>query len=67
MSKVAYVRKPNATRTVKYAYRYRGSWKNGEHVCFEKTDEGAIESCYKHVIITYMPDFHITEIVTKIS
>lgn len=67
MSKVNYIRKPNATRTVKYEYWYQGKWHKSQHVCFEKTDEGAIKSCYDSVLVTYMSEFHITEIVTKIS
>lgn len=66
MSKVSYIRKPNAQRTVKYTYFYKNQWHNGEHICFEKTDDGAIASCYKSVVVTYMPEFHVTEITTKI-
>lgn len=66
MSKTSYVWNPNATRTVHYTYWDR-EWKTGTHVCYEKTDDAAIASCYQRVVVTYMPEFHITKIVTEIN
>ena len=66
MSTTSYSRLPNTTRTVKYTYWDSGRWQYGEHVCYEKTDEGAIRTCYL-IVAAKMPEFHITEIITRLD
>ena len=53
-------------RTVKYKYMLSNEWREGSHICYEKTDEKAIESAYDTVLWSKLDSFLITEVVTKV-
>ncbi|RYF61357.1 MAG: hypothetical protein EOO27_02290 [Comamonadaceae bacterium] len=65
MSKTTYKKNGWVMRTVHYRYMLQGEWVDSHHVCYEKTDDEAVASCYKTAIAAKLKSFHITEIVTK--
>lgn len=66
MSKKQYSKNPWVMRTVKYKYMLSNEWREGSHICYEKTDEKAIESAYDTVLWSKLDSFLITEVVTKV-
>lgn len=62
MSTSNYNKNPNIVRRVSYRYFTRGEWHEGSHVCYEKTDDLAVKSCYENILLSGLETFHITEI-----
>lgn len=66
MSTAAYKKNDWVMRTVHYRYMQAGEWKDGDHKCYEKTDDEAIISCYKNAVPALHDTFHVTGIDLKI-
>lgn len=65
MSTVSYKKNPNYIREVKYSYMMDGVERSGSHICYEKTDDGAVASCYKSIIWSSLDTFRVVEVVDK--
>ena len=64
MSRSKYKKNDYNVRTVSYEYFLGDKWAEGAHICYEKTDDLAIESCYKNAVPSKYVTFHITGIET---
>ena len=65
MTRRGFEYKPYTTYTVHYTYLEKGEWVKHDRVSYADSEEAAIAEAYEMLLITYKPEFHVTEVTKK--